>query len=108
MWTWMACKSRKEVSPLPLSNLVFFLFPLLPLIMKIINWNCRDALSPFFQSFVHDMVQNQSPAIMIITETKISARGPKMFQIGFLLIGQFMPIISGSPVDYRFFGTPLK
>ena len=45
--------------------------------MKIINWNCRGALSPFFQSFVHDMVQNQSPAIMIITETKISGQRAK-------------------------------
>lgn len=45
--------------------------------MKIINWNCRGASNPSFHSFVHNMVQNHSPAIMIITETKISGQRAK-------------------------------
>ena len=45
--------------------------------MKIINWNFWGALSPSFQSFVQGMVLNHFPAIMIITETKISIQRAK-------------------------------
>lgn len=58
------------MSPLPLSD--FVTLSLSSLIMNIVVWNCRGALSPSFQSFFHDMAQIHSPAIMIITETKIS------------------------------------
>lgn len=59
-----------EVSPLPLADL--FPFPPFILVMNIVIWNCRGASNPSFQSYVHNLVQMHSPAIMIITETKIS------------------------------------
>ena len=69
------CKLKKQVSPLPLSNLAsppVFYFCFLSLIMNIVIWNCRGALNPSFQSFVHSLVQTHHLAIMIIIETKTS------------------------------------
>ena len=54
-----------------------FCSPLLSLIMNIITWNCRGALKPSFQSFVHNLKQVHSPAILIITETKVSGSRAK-------------------------------
>lgn len=64
-----------EVSSLPLSD--FFLSSPSTLDMNIVIWNCRGALSPSFQIFVHNLVQMHSLAIMIITETKISGQRAK-------------------------------
>ena len=70
------CKLKKQVSPLPLSNLAFphlFNFILfLPLIINIVIWNFWGALNPSFQSFLHSLVQTHHPAIIIITKTKTS------------------------------------
>ena len=67
------CRLKKQVSPLPLSNLTFSpVFYFLPLIMNIVIWNCWGVLNPSIQSFVHSLVQTHHPAIMIITETKTS------------------------------------
>lgn len=41
------------------------------LIMNIILWNCRGALNPHFQRTVADLVNRHSPAVLIITETRI-------------------------------------
>ena len=45
--------------------------------MNILVWNCRGALNPSFQSFVHNMTQTHSSAIMIITETKVNGSRAK-------------------------------
>ena len=47
--------------------------------MNIVIWNCRGAINPSFQSFINDMSQIHSPAIMVITETKVS--GPRAKEI---------------------------
>ena len=44
-------------------------------IISTIIWNCRGAQSPNFCGVIRDMVQLYSPALMIITETKIG--GPR-------------------------------
>ena len=43
--------------------------------MNIVCWNCRGVLSPSFESFlgvISDLVQAYAPAIMVISETKVS------------------------------------
>ena len=45
--------------------------------MNIFIWNCRGALSPYFQSIIHDMVQTHHPTIMIIMETKVCGNRAK-------------------------------
>ena len=40
--------------------------------MNIMIWNCQDALSPTFGTNISELVRVHSPAIMIITETKVS------------------------------------
>ena len=45
--------------------------------MNILVWNCWGALSPSFQSIIHDMVQTHHLAIMIITETKVCGNRAK-------------------------------
>lgn len=49
----------------------------LSLIMNIVTWKCRGALNPSFQNFVHNLKQTHSPAILIITETKVSGSRAK-------------------------------
>ena len=51
---------------------MIFLLLFLPLIMNILIWNCRGALSPTFCSNVSDLVRVHSLAIMIVIETKVS------------------------------------
>ena len=41
------------------------------LFMNIIVWNCRGALKPNFQDYVHDLVHQYDPAIFVITETHV-------------------------------------
>lgn len=50
---------------------------LLMLNMNILIWNCRDALNPTFRNGVNDLVQLHSPAIMIVTETKVGGNRAK-------------------------------
>ena len=45
--------------------------------MNIVSCNCRGALNPSFNNFVRDLVQTWSPAILIITETKVSGTRAK-------------------------------
>lgn len=52
-------------------------FLLCLLIMHLLIWNCRGALSPNFHSIVNDMVRAHSPAIMILTETKVGGERAK-------------------------------
>ena len=65
----MECKLKVEMSPLLLTDLLYSLFLY---IMNILVWNCQGALNPSFQTFVHNVTQTHYPAIMIITETKVS------------------------------------
>lgn len=39
--------------------------------MNILIWNCRGALNPTFINVVNDLVMLHSPAMMIISETKV-------------------------------------
>ena len=45
--------------------------------MNILIWNYRGALNPSFQSVIRDLVCPHSPAIMVITETKVGGDGAK-------------------------------
>ena len=47
------------------------------LIMNMLIWNCRGALNPSFHSIICDLVQSHRPAIMILTETKVSGSEAK-------------------------------
>jgi len=40
--------------------------------MNILMWNCRGALNADFKRRIFEMVVNHHPAIMVITETKVS------------------------------------
>ena len=73
-WIRMECKLKVEVSPLLLTDLLCSLFLY---IINILVWNCRGALNPSFQTFVHNMTQTHCPTIMIITETKVSGSKAK-------------------------------
>lgn len=57
--------------------LEFVFFILILLIMDIVCWNCRGALNLFFNNSVQDLVQNFSPTILIISETKVSGARAK-------------------------------
>ena len=45
--------------------------------MNIVSWNCLGALNPSFNNSARDLVQNLSPTILIITETKVNATRAK-------------------------------
>ena len=45
--------------------------------MNIVSWNCQGALNPSFNNSARDLVQNLSPTILIITETKVSGTRAK-------------------------------
>ena len=68
---------RGEVRALPqidkCSTLLFYL------IMNIIIWNSRGALKPNFQSYVKELNQAHSPAIMVIMEAHVGS--PKAKEI---------------------------
>ncbi|XP_075636746.1 uncharacterized protein LOC142608962 [Castanea sativa] len=55
--------------------------------MNILVWNCRGALNPSFQSFVHNLTLTHYPAITIITETKVSGSRAKEITNRFRLDG---------------------
>jgi len=40
--------------------------------MNMLIWNCRRALNPNFCDVVNDLIQMHSPAIMVVSETKVS------------------------------------
>lgn len=48
------------------------------LVMNMLIWNCRGALSPTFCNVISDMVRVHSPTIMIIIETKVCGDRAKM------------------------------
>ena len=39
--------------------------------MNLIVWNCRGALKPKFQDYVHDLVWQYDPTIFVVVETRI-------------------------------------
>ena len=45
--------------------------PMTQLIMNIMVWNCRGALSPNFSQTIIDMVKESSLDIFIVTETRV-------------------------------------
>nr|POE76376.1 hypothetical protein CFP56_38007 [Quercus suber] len=40
--------------------------------MNILSWNCRGAINPNFGTVVSEMIRKLHPAILIISETKVS------------------------------------
>ena len=54
-----------------------FVFLLVSLIMNLLIRNCGGALNPNFHSIVNDMVHAYSPAIMILTKTKVDGKRAK-------------------------------
>lgn len=81
------CKSNRDMT---FSNLPFnfhasnFFFPL---IMNLLIWNCRGALSPTFSTNVSELVRVHSPTIMIVIEIKISGDRAKRIADRFPLDG---------------------
>lgn len=54
-----------------------FVFLLVSLIMNLLIRNCGGALNPNFHSIVNDMAHAHSPAIMILTKTKVGGKRAK-------------------------------
>ena len=66
----MVCNLMREVA-YTYPSFIYFLYFLLN--MNIVSWNCRGALNPSFNNnFVLDLVQAHSPAILIVSKTKVS------------------------------------
>lgn len=57
---------------LTLCNFSLLIFYIFNLIMNMLIWNCRGARNPNFCTIVSDMIRRHCPAILIITETKLS------------------------------------
>ena len=70
----MVCNLMREVTN-TFPDFIYFLYFLLN--MNIVSWNCRGALNPSFNNFVLDLVQSHSPAILIVSETKVSGARAK-------------------------------
>jgi len=64
---WILKKAEEWVIP-PFEEFCCFVSLL---VMNIIVWNCRGALKPNFQDYVHDFVRQHDPAIFVVTETHI-------------------------------------
>ena len=45
--------------------------------MNIIFWNCRGALNPRFHSVLSDLLDRHSPAIVVVTETRVGGERAK-------------------------------
>nr|XP_023912507.1 uncharacterized protein LOC112024102 [Quercus suber] len=45
--------------------------------MKVLLWNCRGALNPRFQRVLSDLVNAHSPALVIVTETRVGGERAK-------------------------------
>lgn len=101
-------KLNREVIFSPTFHLIFCSFFLLPLIMNMMIWNCRGALSPTFRNNVSELVRVHSPAIMIITKTKVNGDRAKKIADRLPLDGVILQTHLGLLVVSRFFGTLIR
>nr|XP_023880579.1 uncharacterized protein LOC111992963 [Quercus suber] len=53
-------------------SLLFYPSPI-----NFLIWNCRGALKPSFQNYIHDLTQKHDPAIFAIMETKLGGNRAK-------------------------------
>ena len=76
--------------------------------MNMMIWNCRGALSPTFRNNVSELVRVHSPAIMIITKTKVNGDKAKKIADRLPLDGVILQTHLGLLVVSRFFGTLIR
>ena len=70
VWSEMAWNAIEETgSLLPTSNPPFRLGNNIGI--NVLTWNCRGVLNPCFRRALHDLLQINNPAILILTETRL-------------------------------------